>query len=531
MTYFVPAQQLKLQQMHQGQPELPIQNIETTSLKNMPWPTSQPTKQQNRIHISINREYENLAQPSLPAQTTLCDYPYQQGSPYVDVSNLHMGNIAHQTVIQTPAALDDNILYSCKVIAQLQGNYEIETSAGRVEVSVILPKVAEHEKPYARVHLVSNDGSALPDKFIYHELSWFKLCSENRKLEGVFMEGSNMKHSVEWWNADDECWIVWRRKGKVTFKLVQVEPDSRRNSIGSVCTVSTSTPAAHSIDTSTVCSDESPMRIRSELLQPRRPVFLNASSGCWSPTTPTTCFQSNSNNIFANASNVVRDENHEEMFELIKAQCSKNPLLFKRVVEWGIANNPARRISQEEMKYLSEGRFWITAHSEDLGEGEVSVDTLDDIKGAYQETSAGVYSQPDPKECGSAVQHRLYKDQHGFWMIERQDVGCERWQIRARQQEGDRWVDFKNHKMLIRVHVVPMSSILEKLGEEHFANKSEIKKSIDFLFASCNQEKLTKLKGRNLKHHIANLKVKLEKRYALSFGVRVANTAEIIAQE
>jgi len=51
------------------------------------------------------------------------------------------------------------------------------------------------------------------------------------------------------------------------------------------------------------------------------------------------------------------------------------------------------------------------------------------------------------------------------------------------------------------------------------------------LFTSCNQEKLTKLKGRNLKHHIANLKVKLEKRYALSFGVRVANTAETIAQE
>ena len=85
--------------------------------------------------------------------------------------------------------------------------------------------------------------------------------------------------------------------------------------------------------------------------------------------------------------------------------------------------------------------------------------------------------------------------------------------------------------MLIRVHVVPMSKILEKLGEEHFANKSEIEKSIDFLFTSCHQEKLTKLKGRNLKHHIANLKVKLEKRYALSFGVRVANAAESIAQE
>ena len=116
-------------------------------------------------------------------------------------------------------------------------------------------------------------------------------------------------------------------------------------------------------------------------------------------------------------------------------------------------------------------------------------------------------------------------------MLERRDFGCERWHIRARQQQDEEWVDFRNNKALIRVHVVPMSKILDKLGEEYLANKNEINKSIDFLFTSCNQEKLTKLKGRNLKHHIANLKVKLEKRYSLSFGVRVANTAEAIAQE
>jgi len=286
---------------------------------------------------------------------------------------------------------------------------------------------------------------------------------------------------------------------------------------------------ARSLDTSTLTSDENPMLIRSELLQPRRPVFLNRSStGRYSPTYG---LQSNSNNLVLGGPCLKSDQNHEEMFELIKAQCSKNALLFKKVVDWGIANNPVRRMSKDETKYLTEGRFWITAHTEDGGEGEATVDTLDDIKGAYQETSAGVYMQPDPKECGSVVQHRLSKDQHGFWMLERQDLGCERWHIRARQQEDEEWIDFKNNKMPIRVHIVPMSSILENLGEEHLANKNEIKKSIDFLFNSCNQEKLTKLKGRNLKHHIANLKVKLEKRYALSFGVRVANTAEAIAQE
>jgi len=55
---------------------------------------------------------------------------------------------------------------------------------------------------------------------------------------------------------------------------------------------------------------------------------------------------------------------------------------------------------------------------------------------------------------------------------------------------------------------------------------------VDFLFKSCNQKKLiSKLKKRNLKHNIANLKVKLDKQYALSFGVKVAYMADVIAQE
>jgi len=38
------------------------------------------------------------------------------------------------------------------------------------------------------------------------------------------------------------------------------------------------------------------------------------------------------------------------------------------------------------------------------------------------------------------------------------------------------------------------------------------KNYVDFLFKSCNQKKLnSKLKKRNLKHNIANLKVKLDK--------------------
>jgi len=129
------------------------------------------------------------------------------------------------------------------------------------------------------------------------------------------------------------------------------------------------------------------------------------------------------------------------------------------------------------------------------------------------------------------VQHRLQKDENGLWMIEQHRVEGEGWQIRAQQLENSEWVDLKNMKRKIQAWIVPMSRILEKLHEELSENKIDVKKSVDFLFNSCNQLKLCKLKGRNLKHHIANLRVKLAKRNALSLGVEIAATAESMIQE
>jgi hypothetical protein len=227
----------------------------------------------------------------------------------------------------------------------------------------------------------------------------------------------------------------------------------------------------------------------------------------------------------------LSDQQHEEMFELIKSQCLKYPILLRKVADWGSQTNRALRFSQKETESLSKSRLWITARIVDIEENGLNMECLDDIKGAYQEISSGVWKQPDPLACGSEVQHKLYKDQHGRWMLERYDLESEMWHIRAKQLEDGRWIDIINNKMIIRVHIVPMNKILERLGEDLLESRMDIKKSLDFLFTSCNQLKLTKLKGRNLKHHIANLKVKLEKRFALSFGVRVANTAETITQE
>jgi len=531
MQYYVPSEQLTLQPIQHSQAKSGVHNIKVSNMKHMTWPVSKPTKHQQRIHVSLNRDWGN----HLSSQTTLSDLSYQQRSSLVDVPRLHVNNLMHQHITQ-PSSLNDDILYSCNYIAQLQGNYEIETSEGRVQVSVIMAKVSDQEKQYAVVHRVSNNGNSLADKFIHSELSGFNLCSADGNVEGVFMKGSSMKHSVNWWNAITESWTIWRRKGNVKFNLVQVEPSSRRNSLSSVCTVSTSPIVPYSKDKPIAGSDENHMRIRPELLQQRtpvrtpvrRPAFLDTPSS--KSYSATKSLQSSSNNMSISALG-VNSTQHDEMYEMIKAQCLKNPMLLKMVVDWGIRNNPARRVSQEDTNSFAEGRLWITAFTVDGGEGKVPKDSLDDIKGAYQEISAGIWKQPDPKACGSEVQHRLSKDEHGYWMLEKQSLEGEKWQVRAQQVDGKEWVDLQHNEMQIHVKIVPLRRILERLSEDFFISKNEVKKSIDFLFTSCNQVKLSKLKGRNLKHHIANLKVKLEKRYALSFGVQIANAAESIVNE
>jgi len=285
---------------------------------------------------------------------------------------------------------------------------------------------------------------------------------------------------------------------------------------------------AQSIDTPMTACEDFPIISASELPQQNGSLIQNSTStGPYSSSDSLFCRPSNNHTSAPIAKSY---EQQEEMFQLIKAQCSENPILFEKVVNWGVRNSEKRGASEEERKSLSEGRLWVIAHTSGTEEGRAAADSLDDIKGAYQKDASGVYKQPDPEACGSGVRHRLHKDQNGRWMIERQCNEQGEWQVRARQLDDGRWIDL-NSKTTIQVDLVPMSSILERIGKQDLESKSILKKRIDFLFSSCNQGKLCKLKGRNLKHHIANLKVKLEKRYALNFGVQLATTAEIIRQE
>jgi len=237
-----------------------------------------------------------------------------------------------------------------------------------------------------------------------------------------------------------------------------------------------------------------------------------------------------------NRSNGESDQREEAMFELIKAHCVGNSSLLKRMVHWAMRSRSMRRVSPADVSSMSEGRLWVTAHpvgyEDDAELPERLQESLEDIKGAYREVRTGVYKQPEPQLNEPGIQHRVMKGRGGLWKIEGHEVDTGRWYLCADEQPDGSWVDYKNNKEVIRVQLIPMKEILEKLGEEYASENQELEKSIEFLFTNCNQKKLnSKLKGRNLKHNISNLKVKLEKQYALRFAVTVATTADAIAQD
>jgi len=241
--------------------------------------------------------------------------------------------------------------------------------------------------------------------------------------------------------------------------------------------------------------------------------------------------QRSSRRLNADKSKICQQEH--VIFELIKAQCINNPLLMKKVVEWGVEHSKCSRITRTKVAKLSHGRLWITVRSissiEDKDAGSSS-ETMEEIKGAYQEAEPGVYKQPKGRRSETVIQHRLLKDSVGCWVIDKYDWEHGEWCSAARERTDGQWIDCRNNRA-IQVKVIPLQRILRKLRKNGPAFE-RLEKSVDFLYNSCDQMKLNgKLKTRNLKHNIANLKAKLEKQHALSFAIAVADTAESITDD
>jgi len=236
----------------------------------------------------------------------------------------------------------------------------------------------------------------------------------------------------------------------------------------------------------------------------------------------------------------LKIKQEQNLFELIMTYCSGRPNLLKKVVYWGLSKNQAPEnpmwMSPDMVQKLGSGRIWLCCMVKDTvlttsKRNNHAQDALHNLKGAYQEIvkGSGVYIQPNPGAIQPGEQHRLRKEQE-VWIIEERRGPDSQWELRAQEQAGRYWIDLKNLRKPFELKIIPLVKILERMADYIF--DGNIEKRLDFLYRDCDQKKLnTKLKKRNLKHNIQNLKAKLEKQNCLRFAVRVVNVADTIAKE
>jgi len=234
----------------------------------------------------------------------------------------------------------------------------------------------------------------------------------------------------------------------------------------------------------------------------------------------------------------------QDMFEMIKIWCTGRPNLVKKLVSWGLSKDRDPgvpiKISPEKIRKLANGRIWVSCMLNKSPSARLSgeiiseQDALDNLKGAYQETEpgSGIYVQPKPEANQPGLQHRLKKEvnkEGECWVIEERDPETQSWKPRIQEKSG-RWLDLRYVCQPVRLKVIPLSKILERMTDNIF--DGGVEKQLHFLFHECNQKKLnTKLRKRNLEHNIQNIKIKLKKQHCLSFAVRVAKVADTIAKE
>jgi len=507
-----------------------------------------------------------------PTQHTLPIRQYQQPAQQKNNSQKvsHNQHFGRHVFPQAPRQDDP---YRCNFISQLTGSYEIDTTTGVDKVSVIVPDTPEIGEAYAIARRVCDDGEALPDKFIYEEPLYFTLCSVERKVHAVMQKGINMKYSVKW-RLMDGSEVIWRRT-EVVFSMVSVDTlscSSRRHSISSLYSTASTSVVSRCIEPSD--KEHVGHLIRPELLQmyspptyhrnePRRftQQSINEKSDNLIDQTQKTNQVVGISRLpdFSVKERQVRDESNrnlkskevysqelasstmseERLFEQIKADCLRCPSLLRRLLSWGSGRIASQPVTRKLNMDISVGRLWVAAKPL-IPSNEKVQDALDDIKGAYQEINqTGIWQQPVPQVGEPGVQHRLLKDCRGYWMIEErisqeENKNGKEWAVCAREVSEDQWVDLKNDRAEIYVRLVPMIAILDQMMENQTAAESADvqQSSVEFLFKTCNQKKLnTKLKKRNLKHNIVNLRVKMDKQYALSFAVKVAQTAEALITE
>jgi len=474
-------------------------------------------------------------------------------------------NLMSQSTLQPVQPVQPlQLSYKCNYLEQLQGMYEIDTPdsrerwAGPDKVHVLMPTWKNQAMGPGQmgtsgctiVRRMASDGEgvhALADQMILEEPTRFLLASIDQEVLAYMMKGGDMQNGLTWTMVDGTTQF-WARVGKVTFNFVDPNTLNRQSrnlpSLNRTFSNTSMSSVTSSIDTSTQGSAvEFPPTVPQTCYPPPAPapaqgglprLTLTNSYSQQSEASSTDSYASSGPGGRESFDTHSYDPAEQMLFESIKRFCQGRPGLVKKVVHWGLHRDHAPapvRMSPELVRKLSQGRIWVCVDKNATGPDgqkveENELECLDDLKGAYQLDGSGCYIQPRPEANQPGTQHRVRKGADGYWMIEELSPDSDHWAPRTVEQPGGRWWDNKAQKK-VRIKLVMLEHILDRLGGDY--QDGNIEKQMEFLFLNCNQKKLhTKLKQRNLKHNIANLKVKLEKQHCLSFAVRIANIADSI---
>jgi len=298
-----------------------------------------------------------------------------------------------------PRAMPNDLYQYRNCLAQLVGSYQIDVPNGD-QVQIVL--AARGDWQYA---IVQRSGSVLDQRLIYDEDSRFTLCSLGDHVEAVMLKGRSTMHSLTWYNNDGTL-TLWRRIGDKS--LAVNNPASRRMSIEF---------ARSSVVNNTAVV---PSEVTSEEGLCSRPALgqLNEDSAKELSDSPRVSSNYPSENYQSTGYNSRVHENFsvDDLFELLQAQCTKDPVVLQKVLCWGIARTPNRKVANKEIADLGNGRYWVNARlSQSVKENcEKWKEILNEIKGAYQEVSTGVYLQPAPKPNEPGIQHRLRRSNFGY---------------------------------------------------------------------------------------------------------------------
>jgi len=112
---------------------------------------------------------------------------------------------------------------------------------------------------------------------------------------------------------------------------------------------------------------------------------------------------------------------------LLQVHC-KDPVVLQKVLHWGISRAPNRNVANKVIEKLCNGRTWVSAwlSGRAMEDDHKWQGVIDDLRGAYQEVSPGLYLQPAPKVNEPGIQHRL-RSSSGYWVIEKYDVEQNVW--------------------------------------------------------------------------------------------------------